>query len=551
VPFNRALGTFIGSTEGHALQVGRLAAIEQEAIAYCDELAARPGLADYDVFGFSSSTGQNTASLALAKRLKDRFPDKIIAYGGANADGAMGPQLVRSFSFVDYAFAGEGDVSFPPFLEALAEGRPVDVPGVYSRANASPAEGVRLEAPMRLDMNALPYPDFSDWFDAFAAVPGGEAYQMSLPVEGSRGCWWGAKHHCTFCGLNGTTMAYRAKTPERFRDEVDHLVRRWGIKSVMATDNILDPRWPRQLAPLLKEKRAYDVLFFEIKANLSKADLELLADAGITHMNPGIESFSTHVLQLMDKGSNALQNIQLLNWAEELGVTLQYCFISGFPGETEEDYADIADVLPKIVHLKPGKSFSRISIDRFSPYFNQPGKYGMRLDTCPAYRYVFDLPDEEIAGLAYWYYSVSATGSSRESLGPPEYARRVAQLHRIWQSLYGRVSLRYRLREDGRVEIEDTRPIATAAEHVLDPLESALFLHADAAIRLPGLRERLRREERWAGTSDAEIAAALERLEARFLVHREGDRYVALAPRDTGIPRRPVMAEVKLSPRTD
>src|SRR5207245_1846578 len=151
--------------------------------------------------------------------------------------------------------------------------------------------------------------------------------------------------------------------------------------------------------------------------------------------NPGIESFSTHVLQLMDKGSNALQNVQLLKWAEELGVTLQYCFICGFPGEEPHDYDDMAALLPKIVHLKPGKTFARISIDRFSPYFTNPCKYGMTLHTCPAYRYVYDLPDEEIANLAYWCYSVSATGSSRDSLEPPDYAKRVAQLHRIWVSL--------------------------------------------------------------------------------------------------------------------
>ena len=400
-------------------------------------------------------------------------------------------------------------------------------------------------------MNALPYPDFSDWFAAYDRTPANRGYQMSIPVEGSRGCWWGEKHHCTFCGLNGTTMAYRAKTPERFCEEVDALVRRYGIKSVMATDNILDSRWPKKLAPLLKEKRSYDVLFFEIKANLSKADLQMLAECGITHMNPGIESFSTHVLQLMDKGSNALQNVQLLKWAEEIGVTLQYCFISGFPGETAEDYADTEVLLPKIVHLKPGKTFTRISIDRFSPYFTNPAKYGMRLQTCPAYRYVFDLPDEEIANLAYWYYSESATGSSRDSLEPPPYARRVAQLHRIWQSLYGKVVFRYRVGSDGLVRLEDTRPIATESNWTLDPLESAVFLLADSVTMPQAIARTLRREESWCNVTDAEIEAALQRLDDRFVIHRDGNRCVALAHRDTGVAKLPVMSEVRLSPRTD
>jgi ribosomal peptide maturation radical SAM protein 1 len=463
----------------------------------------------------------------------------------------MGPQLIRSFPFIDYAFAGDGDVSFPLFLKTVEEGRPVDIPGVFAQPNGTGGQPTTVQPLLRWDMDALPYPDFTDWFAAYARAPGNDGYKMSIPVEGSRGCWWGEKHHCTFCGLNGTTMAYRAKSPERFCEEVDALVKRYGVKSVMATDNILDSRWPKKLLPLLKEKRSYDVLFFEIKANLSKEDIQQLAECGITHMNPGIESFSTHVLQVMDKGANALQNVQILKWAEELGVTLQYCFISGFPGETAKDYDEIAALIPKIVHLKPGKTFTRISIDRFSPYFTRPEQYGMSLGPCPAYRYVYDLPAEEIANIAYWYYSESETGSSRVSLEPPEYAGRVAQLYRIWLSLYGKVSFSYTVDEAGLVELADTRPIAAEARGRLDPLESALFLLADRVTSPQGLERSLRSQPAWASVREGEIDAALDRLEQRSALHRDGHRCLALANRNTGTPKGPVMSEVRLSPRTD
>ena len=45
----------------------------------------------------------------------------------------------------------------------------------------------------------------------------------TLLFETSRGCWWGAKSHCTFCGLNGETMAFRSKSPRRALDELEQL----------------------------------------------------------------------------------------------------------------------------------------------------------------------------------------------------------------------------------------------------------------------------------------------------------------------------------------
>ena len=47
------------------------------------------------VVGFSSTFQQNTASFALARRLKQRYPGIVTVFGGANFDGEMGLELVR------------------------------------------------------------------------------------------------------------------------------------------------------------------------------------------------------------------------------------------------------------------------------------------------------------------------------------------------------------------------------------------------------------------------------------------------------------------------
>jgi ribosomal peptide maturation radical SAM protein 1 len=495
------------------------------ALDYVEEVAALPGIAQADVVAFSSSYGQHVASLAIAQRVKRLHPDKLVVFGGSNCEGPMGHQLVRSFPFVDYAFSGDGDVSFPLFLEALRHGEIPALPGVSRRGAPTPPP------PMRTDLDSLPYPDFSDYFDAMAADP---RMIAAIPIEGSRGCWWGEKHHCTFCGLNGMTMSFRAKSPERFKEELRHLVERYGKKSVMATDNILDTRWIRSVLPSLVDDRPYDTLFFEVKANLKKAELRILAEAGVTVLQPGIESLSSHVLKLVDKGTTALQNVQLLKWAQEMGIFLIWNCLTGVPGETPEDYQQMAELMTRIPHLRPPGSFARVSIDRFSPYFDRPRDYGIRTAPSLAYPYVYDLPAEQIANLAYWYYYECENGSSKRSLSPPDYARPALRVRAIWERLHGRVVFRHR-EQDGCVMLEDTRPCAPAKEVRLDALESAVFRLTDAASSTASVTRALLATPRFAGIPAERIAAVLTDLERRMILARDGDRFLALAT-DAGAP---------------
>ncbi len=53
------------------------------------------------------------------------------------------------------------------------------------------------------------------------------ADRIFVPYETSRGCWWGQKKHCTFCGLNPLGMNYRAKSPERAVEIIDSSVVGW------------------------------------------------------------------------------------------------------------------------------------------------------------------------------------------------------------------------------------------------------------------------------------------------------------------------------------
>lgn len=212
----------------------------------------------------------------------------------------------------------------------------------------------------------------------------------------------GEKHHCTFCGLNGSFMQFRSKSPDVFYEEIMDLARRHRVLDMYVVDNILDMGYLNTVLPRIIES-GYDLrLHIEIKANMRRAQLRTLADAGMIYVQPGIESLNSRVLDLMDKGVSGCQNVRMLRDGAETGLSVSWNYLHGFPGETAADYEPVIAQLPALEHLDPPVDLSaRIAIERFSPYFNRPelGFTGLRPEE--HYRFTYDLPESELYELAY------------------------------------------------------------------------------------------------------------------------------------------------------
>lgn len=360
-----------------------------------------------DVVGFTSTFMQNMPSLAAARRLKQLAPELRIVFGGANCDGAMGHALHRNHPFVDFVVRGEGELVFPALIEAIRAGTdPHEIPGVCwwnddrSVANPQPSRTV--------PPGMIPCPNFDDWRDALERSPVREYVSPQLIIESSRGCWWGEKHQCTFCGLNGSLMTFRAKSADRFWDELSTLVRRHQILDVFTVDNIIDMSFFHSLLPKIAEVDWDLRIHYEVKSNLRTSQVEALAAAKVAMIQPGIESLSGRVLKLMDKGVDGATNVGLLRDCENNHITASWSYLYGFPGEHDEDYWSVIAQLPALVHLQPPGGATRIVLERFSPYFNQPELgFGHRRPAA-FYGHVYSLADTELADLAYFFDSEPA-----------------------------------------------------------------------------------------------------------------------------------------------
>ncbi|MGI5359031.1 RiPP maturation radical SAM C-methyltransferase [Streptomyces sp. CA-252508] len=492
---------------------------------FVDEIAAR--IVEYapDVVGFTSTFQQNTAALAAARRVKQLAPHIVTVMGGANCDGAQGAAVHRNFPFVDHVVRGEGEAAFPQLLTALAAGSALsEVPGLCHRG----PDGESRANPMAtrpLPPAAILPPDYSGYFERLAASVARNWVEPKLVVEGARGCWWGEKHHCTFCGLNGSFMEFRSKSPDTFYDEIMELARRHRVLDMYVVDNILDMGYLTTVLPRIIESE-YDLrLHIEIKANMRRPQLRTLAEAGMIYVQPGIESLNHRVLDLMDKGVSGCQNVRMLRDGAETGLSVAWNYLHGFPGETARDYEPVIGQIPALEHLDPPVDLSaRIAIERFSPYFERPelGFTGLRPEE--HYRFTYDLPEEELYDLAYVFEAPP------RGIGEPTVTALNDALA-AWKKHHADARLTHADLGDRIVLVSRRRAFDWRTMELTDPFERAAFRlldqpHTPAALA----RKAARKAPGTAAPDEAGVQRLLDTWLALGLVFTDGGQYVHIAP---------------------
>lgn len=335
---------------------------------------------NFKVIGCTTSFEQTAASVALLNTIKHTFPEIITIIGGANCLGEMAKGILSLSSSIDYVFSGEGEISFPAFLKDIKEDR-------------RPKDHIIYGKPC-MNLDKIPIPDFTEfyrqlefWLPNSSIV---DSNNIWLTYESSRGCWWGEKHQCTFCGLNGEIIRYRQKSADCLLNELKELLKNHPTKNVCMTDNNMPYEYFKTLVPRLNNEIPNANIFYQIKANQSLNNIMALKKSGIALIQPGIESLSTPCLKLMNKGVTAGQNINLLRYARSTGMALSWNILCAIPGDKLEEYYHMLNILPLMHHLHPPLGLSHLSIERFSQYFVHPDKYGIsNMQYLDAYSAIF------------------------------------------------------------------------------------------------------------------------------------------------------------------
>ena len=498
---------------------------------FLDEAAERILSMQPKIVAFSMMFQQNNATIALARRLKAKAPEVVIMVGGANCMTSAGLALFEYVKEFDYVFFGEADEIFAEVCAAVLKKKYVpskELPyGVlgrdFDRTQIKPMHRITR------DMNALPYPDFHEFFESYKAVF--PDYKPGIPVlmvEGSRGCWWGAKNPCTFCGLNGMGRVYRDKSTKRLAEELEYFAETYPeIKNCSFTDSILSRTHLKELPKMLGSKARKLRYFTEIKSNLSEEDIKALKSIGFLQIQPGIESIQDDELEIMHKGCRAIKQIEMMQNCRKHGISVIWNLLCGFPEEKEEYLAEIAELIPKITYLKPPNYLIHIRFQKYSVYTINADRYGLKLRPTRVYDYVYGANRDFIERFAYNFDPVD----EQEYYLYNHYAEKgkayADVLHWVekWLTIFHRQDLADRLDvtiKKDKVEIIDLRSASKKMIHELKGFCAEVYRECFTAKKCADLSKK------FSVHGEENLQAALDQLCDDNLMINMRDEYLSL-----------------------
>lgn len=263
-----------------------------------------------DIVLISGMIVQRGHMMALIREAKQR--GKSVAVGGPYVTSV--PDEAREAG-ADFLVLDEGEVTIPPFVEALQRG---ESSGTFS------AEGEKA------DMTQSPVPRF-DLLEF--------QHYSEMAVQFSRGC----PFLCEFCDI---IILYgrkpRTKTPEQIITELQTLYDLgWRRSMFMVDDNFIGNK--RSVKPLLQamapwqEKHGYP-FHMTTEASLNLADdpelLQLMVEANFGVVFLGIETPDTDSLALTKKKQNLRHSlVEQVHTINAAGLRVMGSFIIGFDGE--------------------------------------------------------------------------------------------------------------------------------------------------------------------------------------------------------------------------
>lgn len=290
------------------------------------------------IFGFSVVTAAYHNAISLAQKLKGKYPDSIVIFGGIHPT-AM-PEEVLSNSCVDFVVRGEAELVLPKLYEAIKHNLSCEnLMSVSYRKGDKTVHNQRSECVLDLNsIPAFPYSYFSD-----------KKYDMGF-IMSSRGC----PHNCVFCSNKINSMRrFRYRSADDVVEELIMLHDKLNRKYVYFLDDNLLANKKRiiELADKINHSPIAGKMIFNFQARGDNCDeevLKILFNTGFKGVYFGIETASESLMKSINKGETVKQVIDAIKLAKSIGFHVSANFIFGLPEETHKDRMDAIKLTKKL-----------------------------------------------------------------------------------------------------------------------------------------------------------------------------------------------------------
>jgi radical SAM superfamily enzyme YgiQ (UPF0313 family) len=312
--------------------------------------------------GYTSYTANISAIKIISEKIRASDPNIKQLVGGVHA--TLDKNLLNTLTAVDYSIQREGEEA----VYALVENKdPKKIPGVISRGtNSLIHNGL---APIIKDVDNLPFPER----DKFWGIPDSEKKNVDVSyINTIRGC----PYKCTYCAspFHWDRKTTRLRSPESVIDEMRLLKENYwqstkfdysasaniGDKeSLKIEDNTLvyfvddvftvNKKRVKKLLRMMIDQKLGMRWKCEARADhLDDEICELMAEAGCERVKIGFESGSDKILKQVQKLETRQEMLEGANMLKRAGVPFSAYFMTGFPGETDDDVRQTIDFAKQV-----------------------------------------------------------------------------------------------------------------------------------------------------------------------------------------------------------
>jgi radical SAM superfamily enzyme YgiQ (UPF0313 family) len=293
---------------------------------------------------FSNYSWNSNLTYQVASRIKKKYPNTIIVFGGPNyeVDAEGQEEFLKTHQDVDVYIAGEGEKPFAQLLDTLLKydfdiekikKEKIKIGSCHYLIDNEFIRG-ELLSPIT-DLDDIPSPYLSGLLDKLLDQ------KLKPLMQTTRGCPFA----CTFCQEGADYYnKVRRFSFDRSKEELNYLAKRETVTSLSVTDSNFgmfkeDLVFAKEIAST-REKYNWPKTFEGINGkNKKETVVETISIIGETYFAAGVQSTDEQVLKnVKRKNISVSKMIDVVRETKKMGASGYSELILGLPGETREGH---------------------------------------------------------------------------------------------------------------------------------------------------------------------------------------------------------------------
>jgi len=287
-----------------------------------------------EIIGIGSFTVTFETTKVLGEALKQAMPAIPLVLGSYHV--TLVPEQAMAGTAFDIGVLGEGEHTMLELVDWVAGRRGLDqVAGIVYRGGPSGLIYTEHRKKYR-DLDELPFPARHLLPpNIYKPVPVDDHDFPKFAMVTSRGC----PHACAFC--QKSRSGYRSHSATYVVDEIEHLVRDFGVRDIAFVDSLFcaNKRRVHAICDEIIRRGLHEAVSWTCSSRVEVVDkplLQKMKDAGCWRTRFGIESGNDEVLDFISKGITKEKIRNAITWADEVGLRPKAFLMVGHMPDTRE-----------------------------------------------------------------------------------------------------------------------------------------------------------------------------------------------------------------------